>query len=134
VHIPLGRDRDMRSSLMAVATGLPLLATALDPPIAISILLWFVSGFFAAYQVDVITSIVQGTPEAVRSRVSGVVGAGLTGAQGIGVIIFGAIAEATRPGRSIALAAALGSAIALIITVLSARKDRLANPARHRAG
>jgi predicted MFS family arabinose efflux permease len=111
---PRGRLRAVR--IMAVATGLPLLGCAAEPGIGPTALLWLVSGVFAAYMIDVMTSVVQIAPEHSRGRLIGLVGAGLTGVQGIGTVVFGVIAEHVGTGRAIAAAGGAGALIAAYLT------------------
>jgi hypothetical protein len=97
---------------LALLAGLPLLGCAFEPAVAWSMLLWFASGVFSAYQLDVMTRIVNLTPSARRGRVVGVLGASLLGAQGVGLIAFGVIADVMSAGSAIALAGAIGSGCA----------------------
>jgi predicted MFS family arabinose efflux permease len=109
--------------LMAVLTGLPLLACAGSPPLPVSIVLWFLSGVFAAYLLDVLTSVVALTPVALRGRVIGVVGAGLIGVQGLGLLVFGVVADGIGSGPAIAAAGGTGALLATWSSIALRRSE-----------
>ena len=69
---------------LAVAGGLPLLACWLKPGMAVSIVLWAISGAAAAYQVQVVAEYVRAVPDNRRAQAIGVAASGLLAAQGIG--------------------------------------------------
>jgi predicted MFS family arabinose efflux permease len=104
--------------VMAVLTGIPLLVCALEPGLFWTVVLWVLSGLFAAYQVEIIPTVVQQLPDALRGRTIGVLGAGLTSVQGIGVVVFGAVGDAIGAAGSVALAGGVGSAVALLLGML----------------
>ena len=110
------------AGLMAIGCGLPLLVSALEPPWPLACLCWFVSGALSAFQVEVITSLVQAIPDPLRSHLMGVIGGWLTGTQGVGLAAASAVAEALSPGATIAVAGATGSALALAL-LLATRRD-----------
>jgi MFS family permease len=127
------RDRRMRvAGAMAIGCGLPLIVTAAEPAWPIAWLCWFVSGALAAFQVEVTTSIVQAIPDRSRARLVGMASSWLVGAQGVGLLVFGAIANATGAGRSIALAAVVGVVFALLLVLgpLRSSQDRAEPGAR----
>jgi MFS family permease len=103
--------------LMAIGCGLPLLASGFAPPWPVAMVCWFVSGVLAAYQVEVNSAVVEQIPERVRAAWVGIYSSCLLGAQGIGIALFGAVAEWSSPGLSITIAAAIGSGIAVVIAV-----------------
>jgi predicted MFS family arabinose efflux permease len=102
---------------MAVLTGVPLVLCSMHPPMVWSIVLWVLSGVFAAYQLDVLTSIVQRLPPERRASGVGLIGSGLLCAQGLGVVAFGVLAVRVTPGVAIGVAGALGSVLALGPTI-----------------
>jgi hypothetical protein len=124
------------AGLMSIGCGLPLTVTALHPAWPLAWLCWFVSGALAAYQVEVVTMIVQGIPDRFRAHSLGIAGACLVGAQGIGLAGFGALAQVAGVGRSIGLAGLVGSALALLIVVgplrAASRAASRAPAAQHR--
>jgi predicted MFS family arabinose efflux permease len=56
-------------------------------------------------------------PDDLRARTIGVAAAGLQTAQGLGVLLAGALAEVMSPAASIAICSAAGSACAMLISV-----------------
>ncbi len=115
--VPARRRRSVASA-MAVLAGLPLLATAFWPPLPVVMFLWALSGLFAAYQVEVTTATIRRLPEQRRSELIGLLGAGLITAQGVGLIVFGLIAQALDPAMTVAAAGAAGSLCAAVLTTV----------------
>ena len=114
--------------IMAVLTGLPLVACVGSPGLPVTLALWCLSGVFAAYLLDVLTSVVQLTPPDRRSRVIGLVGAGLVGVQGFGLIVFGVAAAHIGAGQAIALAGAIGAVLAVPLAVALQRDPHVSTP------
>jgi predicted MFS family arabinose efflux permease len=100
---------------MAVAAGIPLICCAGMPAFPITLLLLFGSGLFAAYELDAVTMFVQLVDTDWRGRAIGILGAGLTAAQGLGLVVFGFVANVLDPGQAIAIAGLTGSLLALIL-------------------
>jgi Major Facilitator Superfamily len=103
------------AGLMAIGCGLPLVVSAANPMWPVVWVTWLISGVMAAYQVEVVTLLVDAIPDELRSRSLGIVGAWLIGAQGAGLAVFGAVAHPIGIGRTIAIAGLIGSAIALAL-------------------
>jgi predicted MFS family arabinose efflux permease len=106
------RNRERTARWMALAVGLPLIPSVLEPHWLPVIALWTVSGAFAAYQVEVTTLIAQAIPDRDRPRLLSIVSAGLIGAQGVGLGVFGGVAELTGAATAIGLAGATGAVAA----------------------
>lgn len=135
LRVPAVRRRRVAYA-MAIACGVPLVPSGFTDHWQLAMIGWFFSGVFAAYQVEVLSAIVQATPDRVRARVVGLANSVLLGAQGVGFIAFGEVADRIGPDRAVAWAGGLGSALAAIVVTVHARHTRrdLASPARHRAG
>lgn len=112
---PVSRHRLMVP--LAIVTGLPLLATAVAPRLPLTLLLWAGSGALSSYMVLAQVALTRAVPDDLRARTTGVAAAGLQTAQGLGVLLAGALAEVMSPAVSIALCAAAGSACAIVIRV-----------------
>jgi predicted MFS family arabinose efflux permease len=115
---------------LAVATCAMLLPTVFAPGIVLSLLLWTLVGLFSAH--DMVTNVeyVNATPDHQRGQLLGLAQASLRGAQGVGVLLTGALAQLLDPARVIALAALVG----VVAAVLAARAWRHASalpPPRH---
>jgi len=106
---------------LAVSCGVPLLVCAARPGVVVTAVLWAVAGLGSAYQVQLSTECVAATDPSTRARVFGAFGAGLLAAQGIGLLVGGAVAQAWSTPAAIALAGALGAALAVWLTVRRAR-------------
>jgi MFS family permease len=111
--VPAGR-RESVAYGMAVLAGLPLIVTAVTGVWQIVACAWFASGFLVAYMVEVTSALVQAIPERHRAHYVGVAGAYLIGSQGVGLLVFGAVAAASTPAGAIAIAGVLGSLLAAI--------------------
>lgn len=111
------RARSRVAMWMAVLAGIPLIATVAAANVPAACVLWGLSGVFAAYQVEVTTQIVRHIPDRRRAGTLGLVAAGLIGAQGCGLIVFGLVAQATSPGTAVAVAGGIGSVLALVLTL-----------------
>lgn len=99
---------------LAVATCAALLPTFFAPGVAVAFVLWTLVGFFSAH--DMVTNVeyVNATPDHQRGQLLGLAQASLRGAQGVGVLLTGALAQAFDPARVIALAALVGVVVAAV--------------------
>lgn len=99
--------------VLAVATGLPLLACAGHPPIWAAAVAWAVSGAGTAYMVVVIADFAARVAPRVRGQAIGLAGSSLLAAQGVGLIVGGALASVWSTAVAVAIAGAAGSLLAL---------------------
>lgn len=100
---------------LAVASGLPLLATFAGPNLPITFTLWVLAGALSTYVVLAQITFTRIVPDSVRARATGVAAAGLQTAQGLGVTFAGLLAEVMPPSAAIAVCAGVGSLGALLI-------------------
>ncbi len=102
---------------LAAAAGIPLLFCATTPNLAVTCLLWALSGACTAYQIQVVAEFVRTISPSIRGQGLGIASAGLLAAQGIGLLAGGVITQIASPATAIvtagAAATALGSALAL---------------------
>jgi MFS family permease len=130
------RRRTAVATAMAVSCGLPLVLSGSIVSFPLALGCWSLSGVFAAYQVEAITQVVQSIPDRLRARSVGICNAILLGAQGIGVALFGSIADGTTAAHAVALAGGLGSLLALLLAAgplrLRADATRPDRGGRHR--
>jgi predicted MFS family arabinose efflux permease len=108
---------------LAVATCLMLLPTVFVPGVAISLVLWTLVGFFSAHDMTTNVEYVNATPDHQRGQMLGLAQAALRGAQGLGVLVTGLLAQLLDPARVIALAALIG----VVAAGLAARAWRRAS-------
>lgn len=103
--------------LLAIASGLPLVPCGLEPGIAVAALLWGLCGLLSAYIVLVVTEFVAIVPPDVRGQAIGLASSGVLAAQGIGLLLGGGIASVWTVGAAIAVCGALGSVLAVPLTL-----------------
>ncbi|WP_375499444.1 MFS transporter [uncultured Jatrophihabitans sp.] len=108
---------------MAIGSGVPLLVTALLPPWPVVFVCWMVSGGLWAYQVDVATALVHAVTDQVRSTAIARASAVLLGAQGIGLIVFGAVGSRLGARWGVALAGLAGVCAAVVVAVSGRRAE-----------
>ncbi len=99
---------------LAVASCVPLLASALHPPLVAVIALWAASGTACAYQVPANAAFVAAVPDAHRGQAFGLAVTALRVTQGVGVLLAGVLAELTAPATAVAASGAVGVLAALV--------------------
>ncbi|MFL6070215.1 MAG: MFS transporter [Actinomycetes bacterium] len=99
---------------LAIASMVPLLATASEPPVAVATVLWAFNGLAQGYVVTLMALSMQLTPEHRRGRVFGVAGGGFNAMAIAGLIGMGAVAQHTSPAAAVVLAGAVGMTIVVI--------------------
>ena len=116
-----------RAERMALACGLPLVAVVFLPPWPVVAVLFAVSGALWAYQVEVVTAFVHAVDGRFRSTAVARASALLLGAQGLGLVLFGAIGDVLGTGWGVGAAGAAGTLAAG--AVITSKPDT----PRHRA-
>jgi MFS family permease len=101
---------------LAFATCATLILIALRPDPAWAMVILAVSGAFGVYQVAANTAFVARVPNDRRSQAFGIANAGVIVGQGLGFVLGGAAAARFAPADVIAVAAAIGAVIALLLT------------------
>lgn len=99
---------------LAIASMVPLLATALEPPVGATFVLWVLNGLGQGYVVTLMALSMQLTPENRRGRVFGVAGAGFNAMAIAGLLGLAAVADRTSPAAAVVLAGAIGLTIIVI--------------------
>lgn len=102
---------------MALLSAVPLIACALRPGLALSLVLWTLLGVFSAYQVQAAASFVRLVPDERRGQVMGLVGSVLIAVQGVGVLAFGLVGERISAASTVAIAGAIGTVAAAGIAI-----------------
>jgi predicted MFS family arabinose efflux permease len=111
---------DRRSRIfgpLAICTGLPLMACWTTPGLAASCVLWFLSGAASAYQLVAAATFVQTVPNSRRGGTLGFASSGLVAIQGVGAVVGGLVADRLDVGVAVASAGALGSLVAIALTL-----------------
>jgi len=98
---------------LALVAGLPLVVCIASPNLWGSIGLWAATGLCCAYQVQAAITFVQLVDPSERARAFGLAAAGLLGVQGLGILLFSAIAQVVAVQQALALAGLLGMVMAL---------------------
>jgi len=102
---------------LAVWTCLSLLLCAFHPGLVVSLLIFAVSGVFAAYQVAANAAFVAAAPSHQRGQAFGLANAGLQVSQGLFYVIAGAVAGLAAPATVIAVSGVIGAVVAAMLAV-----------------
>lgn len=102
---------------LAVGCCLVLLVCLLGPPLALSIVIFIVSGAMGAYQLAANAAFVAALPNRRRGQAFGLANAGMQVSQGIVYVLAGAAATAATPAAVIGVAGAVGAAAACMLAV-----------------
>jgi MFS family permease len=113
---------------LAILACAPLIGCAARPPLAVVLGLWALSGLGSGYQMAAAAAFVQSVPDSGRSLAFGLAQSGLLAAQGLGILVGGAAAQALGPEPVVALAglAGLGAATLLALGWTHMRGDVIA--------
>jgi MFS family permease len=107
--------------LLAVLSSVPLALCPAVHSLAPSLALWFVSGFFGAYLVQVYAEYGRSVPDERRGQAIGLASSGSLAAQGVGVLFGGIVAAAARPSIAVGVAGVLGALLAVGLAVAWSR-------------
>lgn len=99
---------------LAIASMVPLLAMAAEPPVPVTAVFWAINGLFQGYVVTLMALSMQLTPENRRGRVFGTAGAGFNAMAIVGLVGLGAVAERSSPAAAVVLAGAVGMSMVVI--------------------
>jgi len=117
---------------LAVLTCAALVATALRPDLAVSLVIFSLSAAFAIYQIAANTAFVVRVPKERRAQAFGIANMGVIVGQGAAFVVAGAAAEMFSPAAVIAVGGGLGAISGLVLTL---RWRHLSPPGgRHAAG
>lgn len=118
---------------LAAAACLPLLITAVNPPVPVALMLWFVCGVCQGFMVPVLATINLLTPGEYRGRVNGLGAAGFNVANAVSFLVVGLLADLTRPATAVALAG-LAGLVALLPIYLAWPTEALREDVRRAYG
>jgi hypothetical protein len=114
---------------LAAASGLPLLICLWHPNLALSCVLFGLSGAAAAYMVVAPPTFIQRTPVATRGQAIGLMSSGAIAAQGICLAAGGAIAGSLGPAGALGVAGAATVVIGIAMSLVWLRFSRAPEPA-----
>ncbi len=100
---------------LAIATSAILVLFVWQPDLLVSLLILFVSGLCASYQLAANAAFVRAVPREQRSQAFGVAQGGMSLGQGTVMILAGAAADHHSPASVIAVCGAVGAVAALAI-------------------
>ncbi|MFI6787399.1 MFS transporter [Nonomuraea sp. NPDC050383] len=103
---------------MAVLSCLPLVVSALRPPLAVVLAAWVLSGVGGAYQLAANAAFVQRVPAERRGQAFGLAQSGLMAAQGAGILVGGLAAERLGPELVVALSGVMGVTCAAVLAMV----------------
>jgi len=101
---------------MAVLTCAALVPTALQPGLAVSLVIFSLSAAFGSYQIAANTAFVVRVPNERRSQAFGLANMGVVVGQGAAFVAAGAAAVVISPAAVIAISGAIGAVIAVVLT------------------
>ena len=102
---------------LAMLSCAPLIGSAMHPPLWAVLALWVLSGVGGAYQLAAAAAFVQSVPDSGRARAFGLAQSGLLAAQGLGILIGGAAAQAIGPQLVVAMSGLLGLTSASLLAM-----------------
>jgi predicted MFS family arabinose efflux permease len=108
---------------LAVAACAVLVLFSWKPGLPVSLLILFISGLCASYQLAANAAFVSAAPQERRSQAFGLAQGGMSLGQGTVMILAGAAAQHHAPEQVIAVCGAVGAVAALAVAV-SAARDR----------
>ena len=112
---------ELRLRLMApltVATCAILVPSFAAPVLAVSVVLWALSGLASAHDMVVQGAFVQRVPDASRGQAIGLASAAMQAAQGLGIVLAGLLAEVLTPAAVVGLAGAAGVVAACLAAMV----------------
>ncbi|WP_433332266.1 MFS transporter [Spirillospora sp. CA-294931] len=112
---PTNRIRAM--GWMSMLACAPLIGSGTHPPLWGVVVLWALAGVGSAYQLAANAAFVAAVPPSGRGQAFGLAQSGILAAQGVGILIAGAAAQALGPETVVALAGVMGLSVAAMLTL-----------------
>jgi MFS family permease len=100
---------------LALLMPVPLLATALEPPVVVLALLWFVSGMLQAFMVPLQATFTLVTSPDMRGRIFSLAGAASVAAAGVFYLAAGWVGQHTSPSLGVTICAALSLVLVALL-------------------
>jgi MFS family permease len=97
----------------AIAACLPLVLCAAHPGLAITFVLWALSGLASSYHLPASAAFVQAVPDHQRGQAFGVASTALKSSQGLGILAAGGLADWLSPSLALAVMGAMGAVAAV---------------------
>jgi MFS family permease len=109
----------------AVAACLPLVLCAAHPGLAITFVLWALSGLASSYHLPASAAFVQAVPDHQRGQAFGVASTALKSSQGLGILAAGGLADWLSPSLALAVMGAMGAVAAVAAGAAWGRARRI---------
>lgn len=109
---------------LAIASGIPLIATLSGPAIPIAFALWALCGALSAYQLLIVGEFVSIVPGDRRGQAIGIAASGLLAVQGLGILAGGGLSSWVGTAPAIAVAGVTGAVLAVLVTLAWDRARR----------
>ncbi|MGW7531108.1 MFS transporter [Amycolatopsis sp. NPDC054798] len=113
---------------LAVAASVPLAVCALQPGLAVTAVLWGLSGMASAYHLPASAAFTLAVPDHRRAQAYGLAATALTTSQGAGIALAGLAATAASPSTVLAVSGGLGVVTALAAGAAWNRARRAPGP------
>ncbi|WBQ07793.1 MFS transporter [Kribbella sp. CA-293567] len=110
---------------LAIAACVPLIFCALKPGLAVTVVLWGLSGVASSYHLPASASFVQAVPDHQRGQAFGVASTALKSSQGFGILLAGVLAERFTPSLALAVMGAAGVVTAVVAGAAWRRARRI---------
>lgn len=101
--------------LLALLACAPLVGSALEPALPMTVGLWVVAGVGSSYQLAANTAFMITVPTSGRGQAFGLVQSGLLATQGVGILLAGVAAELLGPAPAVALFGLVGLLVAAML-------------------
>jgi MFS family permease len=98
-----------------VLAGVPLLFAFVHPMLWLAIVLFAISGALSSYTMFAHAAFVRAVPDSQRGQATGLEGAGLQAAQGLGILAAGALADVVSPPTAVTICGAAGIVGCLLV-------------------
>lgn len=128
VRLVAPEHRMRAAQVMAAACGAPLIVSGLIDHWPVAAVCWLIAGVLSAYMVEVTSAFIQRVPITRRAHYVGLANTVVLVSQGVCMVAFGALSEPIGPGSAITVAAAVGSALAVVISAFDRRVGRRTRP------
>lgn len=109
---------------LAAGACLPLVFCAVRPGLALTTILWALSGMASAYHLPASAAFIRAVPDHRRGQAFGVASTAMKTSQGAGVLGVGVLADQTAPSTAVAVIGAFGVLAALAAGLAWSRADR----------
>jgi predicted MFS family arabinose efflux permease len=113
--------RSRAIGVLAVLSAAPLAVCPVTHSLAAALALWFASGFFGGYLVQVYADYARSVPDGRRGQAIGLASSGSLAAQGAGVLSGGVVAAIVSPAAAVGVAGIIGAILALFLAVAWSR-------------